>query len=187
MTTNSQELSDYLCCDHRHEISIIVHDYFGSSDPPLAIHIATLPEECRCQRDEVALGLLGGLYGRDGYSLRQSRGIYECGASSSVEEVAIEVVGGVAGTYVVRALDWIRGRLPRVSSDSPEPSSLTDEACLDAIRDGLERFYRPSGELTFLSHVGSAEDVVAEVRDSRRVVWHCTINRLTGISSFIRR
>lgn len=183
MSVSPSQLSEYLAYADQRCISIMVRDYFGSDEPPLEMHFAFVPSESSCAKDEVVTSFLEDLYGRDGYSIDQRLSIRECGASSCAEEVAVEVVGSVASHFVVRALGKIRGWISSAATRVNERNGLSDEECMDAISRNLQRFYRPSGTLTFLSHDGTSEDFTAKIRDSKGVVWTCNIDRRTGITS----
>lgn len=181
------DLDSYFADAERRNISIVVHDYFGSPDPPQEMCFAVLPGDCYPRRDELIREFLRDLYGRDGYSINHRRSVIECGASGGSEEIAIEVTGGVATFFILEAIRKLRSWLS--SAVNPEEASsdaMGDEECLDTLKLYLERFYRPSGTLTFLSHQGFDDRLEAQVRDSRGTVWTCSIDRITALTRLKR-
>lgn len=178
-----KEIDDYLNYADERRVIISVRDFFGSGEKPTEVYFASIPGDAVQSRDEITKVLLADLYGKDGYSLEERLSIYECGASGMLQEISVEVIGGVAAPFVIYALAKLKAWITRSKSGERAAGVRNDEECLEFMKTLLERHYRATGVIRASTHVATPESVSAEFRDSRGTVYMCSVDRATGITS----
>lgn len=184
MSDKSPEIENYLSYADERRVTISVLEEFGGGEEPYEVYHASVPGDAPLGRDDITKSFLEHLYGKDGYAIDQHLSIYECGASGMLQDISVEVIGGVATPFVLYALHRLRTWI----SSSPhvqEPSSIED--CLRSLTDLIQCRYRSSGHVQLTSHEATTDLVSAVFRDERGTTYSCSIERRTGISTIKTR
>lgn len=184
MPDRTLEIESYLNYADERRVTISVRDLLGSGEDPYEVYHASVPGDVRLNRDEITKSFLEELYGKNGYTIDQRLSISECGASGMLQDISVEVIGGVATTFVLYALHRIRTWI-QCSHHGCHPRSIDD--CLKELADLIQRRYRVGEQIPLSSHEATDDSVSAVFRDKRGTTYSCTIERRTGISAIKTR
>lgn len=184
--TPDQVRSTYQYADER---IIEIHEVEEFGRDPIAVTTFRIPGEAVEDHDTIPLALLGRLYGHDGFDLRDSRSIYECGASAAQQAIELAVISGAAGglataivTYTIeRVRDWCGRSSEDVLVATP------DDHQVELILDSIRRSYGAYGELTLIEHSTGPSGVHLVAKDSADVRYEGSFDSESGSTKIKKR
>ncbi len=129
------DLFDYA---NAREIVVFVGDHlYNASKSPIKIVTVAIPEGRVERRATIPAAIADHLAKKEGYSIKDSVSIVECGASGGMQEIVIAIGGGLATNLITFLAVQTRRWLGRKKRATPE----TDELLISRMKKDIERYF----------------------------------------------